>query len=63
LIIDYLALGGTPYIGDPKQPTISIYNLVDGEYKVSRFRGKEKIRSHQFTDLNLTAEQIFQATL
>jgi len=62
-IVDYLALGGTPYIGDPKQPTISIYNLVDGEYKVSRFRGKETIRSHQFTELNLTAEQIFHATL
>ena len=29
-IVDYLALGGRRYIGNPKQPTISIYQLVDG---------------------------------
>lgn len=28
-IVDYLGLGGRRYIGNPKQPTISVYQLVD----------------------------------
>lgn len=31
-IVDYLGLGGRRYIGTPKQPSISIYYLVDAEY-------------------------------
>lgn len=60
-IVDYLALGGTPYIGNPKQPTISIYELIDGEYLVSRFRSDERIVSPSFPELNLTVEEIFLA--
>ena len=60
-IIDYLGLGGRRYIGSPKQPTISIYYLVEGEYQVSQFRGDENILSPTFPELNLTAKQIFSA--
>ncbi|MEH1936886.1 MAG: Uma2 family endonuclease [Nostoc sp.] len=60
-IVDYLGLGGRRYIGNPKQPTISVYYLVDGEYQVNLFRGKLRIVSPSFPELNLTAEQIFQA--
>ncbi|UUO13074.1 Uma2 family endonuclease [Dolichospermum heterosporum] len=60
-IIDYLALGGIRYIGSPKQPTISIYLLIEGEYQVRQFRNDEKIISPTFPDLSLTAQQIFQA--
>ncbi len=60
-IVDYLALGGRRYIGNPKQPTISVYYLVDGEYQVNLFRGNDRIISPTFPELNLTAEQIFQA--
>lgn len=60
-IVDYLALGGRRYIGNPKQPTISVYYLVDGEYQVNLFRGSDHIISPTFPELNLTAEQIFQA--
>ncbi|MEH1901893.1 MAG: Uma2 family endonuclease [Nostoc sp.] len=60
-IVDYLALGGRRYIGNPKQPTISVYYLVDGEYQVNLFRGNDRIVSPIFPELNLTAEQIFQA--
>lgn len=60
-IVDYLALGGTPYIGNPKQPTISIYNLVNEEYQVRQFRNDEMIISEVFPELKLTANQIFQA--
>jgi Uma2 family endonuclease len=60
-LVDYLGLGGTPYIGNPKQPTISIYNLVNGEYEVKQFRNDEIIISATFPDLKLTANQIFNA--
>ncbi|NEP02378.1 MAG: Uma2 family endonuclease [Symploca sp. SIO2E9] len=60
-IVDYLALGGRRYIGNPKQPTISIYQLVSGEYQLSQFRGVEAIESPLFPQLNLTAQQIFNA--
>lgn len=60
-IIDYLALAGKSLVGNPKQPTISIYSLIEGEYQVSQLRGSDRIISVTFPELNLTAEQIFQA--
>jgi len=62
-IVDYLGLGGTKYIGSPKQPTLSIYNLVNDEYQVSQFRKEERIISTVLRELNLTAQQIFNAAL
>jgi Uma2 family endonuclease len=62
-IVDYAALGGRNFIGNPKQPTISICNLVDGEYQISKFRENDIIVSKTFPELNLTANQIFQAGL
>jgi Uma2 family endonuclease len=58
-IVDYLGLGGSRYIGSPKQPTLSVYQLVDGEYQIKLFRGDEKVESAVFPELNLTASQIF----
>ena len=62
-IVDYAALGGRNFIGNPKQPTISVCNLVDGEYQVLKFRENDRIVSQTFPDLNLTANQIFVAGL
>ncbi|NEP86184.1 MAG: Uma2 family endonuclease [Okeania sp. SIO2C2] len=59
-IVDYLGLGGRRYIGDPKQPTISVCNLVESEYAINLFRGQDVVSSPTFPELNLTAEQIFQ---
>jgi len=59
-IVDYLGLGGRRYIGNPKQPTISVNQLVDDEYVVNQFRGDDVVQSLAFPDLNLTAAQIFQ---
>lgn len=59
-IVDYLGLGGRRYIGDPKQPTISVCNLVENEYVVNLFRSQDVVGSPTFPELNLTAEQIFQ---
>jgi Uma2 family endonuclease len=47
-IVDYLGLGGSRYIGYPKQPTLSVYQLVDGEYQIKLFRGDERIESGVF---------------
>ncbi|WP_017652827.1 Uma2 family endonuclease [Fortiea contorta] len=60
-IIDYAALGARKFIGNPKEPTISIYQLIDGEYQVTQFRNSDRIVSSTFPEFNLTAEQIFQA--
>ncbi|MEH1951684.1 MAG: Uma2 family endonuclease [Nostoc sp.] len=60
-IVDYAALGGKRFIGNPKQPTISVYRLVEGEYQVTQFCGNDRIQSPTLTELNLTAEQVFKA--
>jgi Uma2 family endonuclease len=60
-IVDYAALGGKRFIGNPKQPNIWVYSLVEEEYQVSQFRGGEPIVSPTFAELDLTAEQIFEA--
>ncbi|MBD2509418.1 Uma2 family endonuclease [Nostoc muscorum FACHB-395] len=60
-IVDYAALGGRRFIGNPKQATVSLYTLIEGEYQVNQFRGSDRIISPLFPELNLTAEQIFQA--
>ncbi len=62
-IVDYLGLGGRNFIGNPKQPTLSVCQLVDGEYQIKQFRGDDKVESLAFPELNLTAGQIFQAGL
>ena len=59
-IVDSLGLGGRRYIGNPKQPTISVYQLVDDEYIVSQFKENDRIESRAFPELNLTAEQVFR---
>jgi Uma2 family endonuclease len=60
-IVDYAALGGRRFIGNPKQPTISVYSMVEGEYQLNQFRNSDRIISPTFPELNLTAQQIFQA--
>ncbi|MEC4812163.1 MAG: Uma2 family endonuclease [Scytonema sp. PMC 1069.18] len=60
-IVDYAALGARKFIGNPKQPTFSVYQLIDEEYQVTQFRGSDKIISPTFPELKLTAEQVFNA--
>jgi Uma2 family endonuclease len=59
-IIDYAALGGRNFIGNPKEPTVSIYELIEGEYQVSQFKGDNCLVSPTFPDLDLTVKQIVQ---
>jgi Uma2 family endonuclease len=60
-IADYVGLGGKRYIGLSKQPVVTIYQLIDGNYQGQQFRVNERLISQTFPDLNLTAEQIFAA--
>ena len=60
-IADYAGLGGTRHIGKPKQPTLSICTLVNGEYEIQQLQGDRAIISPTFPDLNLTAEQVLSA--
>ena len=60
-IVDYAALGGRKYIGNPKVPTIFVCELIDAEYQMTPFRGTDRIVSPTFTQLNLTAQQVFDS--
>ncbi|NJN39395.1 MAG: Uma2 family endonuclease [Acaryochloridaceae cyanobacterium CSU_3_4] len=65
-IVDYRALGGWRYIGSPKVPTVSVYQLVDGVYQMRQFRKgdamtsgrSETIASALFPELRLMAAEI-----
>jgi Uma2 family endonuclease len=58
-IVDYAALGGRNFLGNPKQPTVSLYELVEGEYQVTQFRDDERIISPTFPEFDASAKQIF----
>lgn len=58
-ILDYAGLGGVRHIGKPKQPTLTVCNLVEGEYEVSRFRSEEQVVSLLLPTLALQAGALF----
>lgn len=60
-IVDYAGLGGTQHIGKPKQPTLSVCTLVNGEYEIQQLRGNQTIVSPTFPNLKLTAGQVLRA--
>ncbi|MDF5717846.1 MAG: Uma2 family endonuclease [Rhizonema sp. NSF051] len=60
-IVDYAALGARKFLGNPKQPTIFVCELVDGEYQMTPFQSNNPIISPTFHQLNLTAQQIFDS--
>jgi Uma2 family endonuclease len=60
-IVDYAGYGGRKFIGNPKQSTIFICELIEGEFQMSPFRGTERIVSPTFPELNLTAQQVFNS--
>ena len=60
-IVDYLGIGGRRYIGSPKQPTFTVYTLVDGEYETQQFRDSDRTISPAFPELRLMVNQIFNS--
>ena len=62
-IVDYAALGGRKFIGNPKQPTFFVCSLVDGEYQMIPFTEKALIVSPTFSQINLSANEVFNLAL
>ncbi|PZV20259.1 MAG: hypothetical protein DCF21_05300 [Leptolyngbya sp.] len=60
-IVDYRALGAVRYIGQPKQPTITLCTLVNGEYQLRRFVAGQTLQSLCCPSLTLSTDQIFAA--
>lgn len=60
-LVDFRALGAVRYIGKPKQPTITVCQLEEGEYQMQRFVTGESIVSSVFPELNLTTSEVFAA--
>ncbi len=61
-IVDYLGIGGREYIGKPKQPTLTICNLLEDEDQKQSFRGEDLLVSSIFPELQLTAKQILNSS-
>jgi Uma2 family endonuclease len=60
-LVDYAALGGRRFIGNPKQPTFTVCSLVDGEYNLQPFKEGDRIFSPTFPELDLTVDRVFAA--
>lgn len=60
-IVDYLGLGGRDYIGDPKQPTLTLCVLEGDRYRKHLLRGSDRIESPTFSTLELSAADVFAA--
>lgn len=60
-VADYAAKGAIRYIGSPKQPTITVYRLIEGEYQFQQFREGDLIQSEAFPDLVLSVSAILAA--
>ncbi|MBD2576606.1 Uma2 family endonuclease [Oscillatoria sp. FACHB-1406] len=60
-IVDYLGLGGREYIGNPKQPTMTVCQLVREFYEKNLLRANDLLLSSIFPELSLPIEEIFAA--
>lgn len=59
-IVDYLGLGGRRYIGSPKQPTITVCTLMDGEYELQQFRAGDVVISPTLPGLSLAVDALLR---
>ena len=57
-IVDFRGLGGWQFIGNPKQPTFTVCQLVNGVYQQQQYRLKDTISSYLFPNLQLKLEDI-----
>ncbi|MBW4631908.1 MAG: Uma2 family endonuclease [Iphinoe sp. HA4291-MV1] len=61
-IVDYLAIASRSYLGNPKVPTIFVYQLVESQYQVQKFTSDQHIVSPTFPELELTVEMVVGAS-
>ncbi|MEM6255442.1 MAG: Uma2 family endonuclease [Cyanobacteria bacterium P01_D01_bin.156] len=59
-IVDYLGLGGRRCIGTPKQPTVTVCELVEGVYETRLFRQGNAVVSPSFEALRLGVDQVIK---
>ncbi|MDJ1179570.1 Uma2 family endonuclease [Roseofilum sp. BLCC_M91] len=57
-IVDFRGLGGLQFIGNPKQPTLTICHLVNGVYEQQQYRLGDSIRSYLLPELQLKLDDI-----
>ena len=57
-IVDFRGLGGTAFIGKPKQPTFTVCQLVDDEYQKQPYRIGDLITSYIFPALQLQLDNL-----
>ncbi|MEG3986267.1 Uma2 family endonuclease [Microcoleus sp. S28C3] len=57
-IVDYRGLGGVAFIGKPKQPTITVCQLIDQDYIQQQFRLGQPIISPLLKNLQLRLDDI-----
>jgi len=57
-IVDYRGLGGVAFIGKPKQPTITVCQLIDQDYIQQQFRLGQPIISPLLKSLQLRLDDI-----
>ena len=57
-IVDFRALGGLQFIGNPKQPTFTVCQLVDGIYQQQQYRLGDMIYSYLFPNLQLKIDDV-----
>ncbi|AFZ55746.1 Uma2 family endonuclease [Anabaena cylindrica FACHB-243] len=57
-IVDFRGLGGLQFIGNPKQPTFTICQLVNGVYQQQQYRLGDAISSSLFPNLQLKLDNI-----
>lgn len=62
-IVDYLAIASRNYLGNPKVPSVFVYQLIDGEYQVQQYKESDRIISQTFPELAITVEQVVTASL
>lgn len=57
-IVDFRGLGGWQFIGNPKQPTFTLCQLVDGAYQQYQYRSGDPISSSVFPNLCLRLDDL-----
>jgi Uma2 family endonuclease len=57
-IVDFWALGGFQFIGNFKQPTFTVCQLVNGVYQQQQYRLGDTISSYLFPNLQLRIDDI-----
>lgn len=57
-IVDFKGLGGTAFIGKPKQPTFTVCQLIGDEYQQTQFRLGDLIIYSTFPEFQLRLDDI-----